>query len=137
MIDLKEIYEIRKTDEYQNASSLWDIIDDNNKWKLEAVIGSHLYSILVFVNKLMIPLIENNCDLAFDCSEHGFSYEIGCYFQNKKYLNLDNINSDIKKFSDLKNIYDKDSFPEEVKLLDKITDNLTKFISRCKTYELK
>lgn len=134
--ELKQIYEIRNTEEYRNANSLWNALNDSYRWKLEAVIGKRLYNVMVFVERVMIPLIENNCELAFDNSENGFSYQIGCYFQNKKYSYVNNVEGDIKKFTDLRKVYNSDKFPKEVSMIDEIIINLGKFVNRCKTYEL-
>jgi len=136
IFDLSEIYEIKHTDEYRNADSIWFALKDGDRFKLEPLVGKKIYSMLVFINRVMEPLLGNNCDLAYDCKEHGFSYYIGNYFQKREYSTVDNITYDIDTFKSLLNIYDKDKYPEEIQLIDKIIDNLSKFVERCKTYEL-
>lgn len=134
--ELKKIYEIRNTEEYRNANSLWNSMNDSDRWKLEAVIGKRLYNVMVFVQNVMIPFIEDNCEYAFSCDENGFSYEIGCYFQNKKYSYVHNVEGDIKKFTDLKKVYNSEKFPKEASMINGIILNLNRFVGRCKEYEL-
>ena len=133
---LTEIYEIRRTDLYSRADGIWCLLPIEDRYKLHPLVGNKVYYTLCFVRGVLMPLIEDNCDLAFDCPEHGFSYEIGCYFQNKKYSCVRNVNGDISMFKSLLSIYNIDKFPKEVELINKIISNLQKFVTRCKTYEL-
>lgn len=134
--NLRKIYELQKTKEYKDADSVWICLKEDDKYKLEKLVGKKIYATLVFVRRELMPKIEDNCDLAFDCKEDGFSYHIGCYFQNKEYSCVRNIKVDISRFYSLLKIYDKDKFPKEVELINKIIDNLQSFVERCKTYEL-
>ena len=113
-----------------------ELLPPNDRYKLEPIIGNKIYSIIVFSYNVLIPLIEDNCDLAFDCKEDGFSYEIGCYFQNKKYSYVSNVNADIETLKKLLKVYDIEKFPKEIELINKIIFNLQKFVTRCETYEL-
>ena len=83
--DLRKIQELRKTKEFKCADSVWICLKEDDKHKIQGLVGDKIYKILVFVRKEIMPKIEDNCDLAFDCNETGLSYEIGCYFQNKEY----------------------------------------------------
>ena len=134
--DLKRIYDETRTQAYRNADSVYQCMEEGSRYKLADVIGEKLYSIIVFVHKELTPKVSDNCDLAFDCKGNGFSYHIGCYFQNKEYDTTDNIHADIESFKSLLEIYNKDKFPEEVELVNNIIKNLQSFVERCQTYEL-
>jgi len=133
---LTEIYETRKTDAYRQADSVWCLLPIDDRYKLEPLVDKKVYGVLCFVRGVLMPLIEDNCDLAFDCGEKGFSYDIGCYFQNKKYSCVHNVEGDINRFQRLLKVYDIEKFPKEIELINKIISNLQKFVTRCETYEL-
>ena len=134
--NLTQIYETRRTDLYSRTDAVWCLLPIERRYMLGELVDKKVYNTLCFVRGVLMPLIEDNCDLAFDCPEHGISYEIGCYFQNKEYSCVRNVYGDINKFKSLLSIYNIDKFPKEVELINKIISNLQKFVTRCKTYEL-
>lgn len=136
MVDLAKVNKIMETDAYKNAYCIYNALRERDRFRLEPVIGGELYGTIVFDKNVLEPKIGSLCELAYACKERGYSYEIGCYFQNKIYSNLDNVRADICKFESLLKVYDKEAFPEEVKLVSQILQNLNSFEKMCETYEL-
>lgn len=128
-----KFYQIRATDSYRNAASVYFLLPDNHKYKIENLISKEVYAALMF-NKV-ISKIEDYCDKFFDCTEAGLSYELGCYFQKVEYQNVSKIERDITKFERLLKVYDSVKYPKEYKLLEELIADLNSFAVDWKIYE--
>lgn len=122
-----KFYEIRKTDEYKNADSVYTLLPINYKYRIESLISKEVYTALLFSHNVLSK-IECYCDKFFDCKEHGLSYELGCYFQKHKYQHAGFIESDINRFNSLLRVYNSEQFPEEYRLISELVNDLKSFL---------
>lgn len=127
-------YEIRKTDEYRNAASVYTLLPANYKYKIEPLVSKEIYTALIFGYNV-ISKIEDYCDKFYECKEHGLSYEIGLYFQKKEYTHNGLIKSDIEKFKALLKVYNSEKFPEEYRLINDLIDDLKLLLEKWLIYE--
>lgn len=129
-----KFYDIRKTDAYKDAEGVYSILPYDSKYRIERLVRKEIYIALVF-DYNVVRKIEDYCSKFFDCKEHGFSYELGCYFQKMEYQSRGFIESDIKRFSSLIAVYNSDRFPEEYKLLQELVKDLQWFLEKWDSYE--
>lgn len=122
-----KFYEIRKTDEFKNAESVYLLLPENYKYRIEPLIQKEIYAALIFRNNVLSK-IEDYCCKFFECKEHGLSYEIGCYFPKREYQYEGFIESDINKFNSLLKVYNSEQFPEEYKLISELVNDLESFL---------
>lgn len=132
-MDIK-FYSIKHTDEYRNAEEVWTLLSESYRYKLENLVSKEVYSALLFYYNALL-YIEVFCDKFFECKEKGLSYQLGCYFQKREYLCEGMIKSDINKFTALLTVYDKESYPEECRLVRELIEALRKFEEKWKSYE--
>lgn len=129
-----KFYDIRKTDKYIDARSVYDLLPVDYEYKLKPLIGEDIYHAILFDKNVLSP-IESYCEKFYDCHEKGMKYELGLYFQKRKYEHEGFITSDIRKFSSLLKVYNKETFPEEYNLIAELVKDLNKFLRNWKTYE--
>lgn len=129
-----KFYEIKKTDEFSNAESVYTLLPTNYKYMIERLIRKEIYSALIFKHNVLSK-IEYYCDKFFECKEHGFSYELGCYFQKREYQYEGFIESDISKFNSLLEVYNSEKYPEEYKLISELVNDLKSFLADWITFE--
>lgn len=129
-----KFYEIRKTDAYRDAAGVYTLLPENYKYRIENLVSKEVYAALLFGYNV-VRKIEDYCDKFFDCYEHGFSYELGCYFQKREYQSRGFIEADIKGFSSLVEVYDSEKYPEEYKLLQELVKDLQWFLRKWNDYE--
>lgn len=127
-------YEIRKTDAYRDAAEVYTLLPENHKYRIENLVSKEVYAALLFGYNV-VRKIEDYCDKFFDCQEHGFSYELGCYFQKREYQSSGFIEADIKRFNSLIEVYDSEKYPEECKLLQELVKDLQWFLRKWNDYE--
>lgn len=130
-----KFYTIKKTEEYKNAAAVYSLLPINHKYKIEYLVGKEIYAALLFQYNVLSN-IENYCDKFFDCDEHGFSYELGCYFQNREYQHEGFIQSDINKFSHLLKVYNAENFKKEYNLIIELVKDLKAFLNDWSKYEI-
>lgn len=129
-----KLYKIKGTLEYTNAQEVYYNLPESSKSKIENLVSKEIYSALVF-NRYVLDNVLKYCDEFFDCGEKGLSYELGCYFQTRKYEHDGMIDRDIQKFSALLKVYDTLSFPKECVLIQSLIDSLFKFKESWHNYE--
>lgn len=122
-----KFYEIRKTDEYKNADSVYTMLPINYKYRIEKLVSKEVYTALIFSHNVLSK-IEDYCDKFFDCKENGLSYEIGCYFQKREYQHDGFITRDINKYTALLKVYDSEKYPEEYRLISELVNDLKSFL---------
>lgn len=133
MSDIK-FYDIRKTDVYKDAEGVYILLPENYKYRIERLVSKEIYAALLF-GKNVVCKIEDYCDRFFESKEHGFNYELGCYFQKREYESRGFIESDIKRFSSLIEVYNSNKFPQEYKLLQELVKDLQWFLEKWDSYE--
>lgn len=129
-----KFYDIRRTDAYIDAFGVYSLLPENYKYRIENLISKEVYAAILF-SKYVLRSVDDYCCKFFECKEHGFSYEIGCYLQKREYVYKGMISSDINKFSSLLSIYDKDRYPEESRLVEEFVHNLESFLKKWEDFE--
>lgn len=128
-----KFYEIRKTDAFRDAQGVYLLLPENYRYRIESLVSKEIHAALLF-NKI-IRKIEDYCCKFFECAEHGFSYELGCYFQKREYKHEGFIKSDIDKFKALMLIYNQDKFPKEYKLIQELINDLEQLFEDWSDFE--
>lgn len=137
------INEIRNTEDYKNFKEIIDNLDDLifksdgnrvllNTRKLILDFSDENY-MKVFLYEKELRKIEDYCDKFFECSQNGFSYELGCKYQKIKFDSIDNIRSEIRWLEKLISIYDE-FYKEEIKIILDLIDDLNKFKKYCESF---
>lgn len=93
-----KFYDIRRTDAFTDAFGVYSLLPETYKYRIKNLISKEVYAAILF-SKYALRSIDDYCCKFFECKEHGFSYEIGCYLQNREYVHKYMISSDISKFS--------------------------------------
>lgn len=127
-------YDISKTDIFKDASSIFSMLPNEHKFLVERIVSKKIYAAIIFNHKVL-SVIDSYCCKFFDCTDKGLSYELGCYFQNRKYESDGFIESDIRKFESLLKIYNASSYPNEFNLIRNLVQDLRIFLERWRIYE--
>lgn len=122
-----KFYEIKKTDEFIDADGVYILLPENYKYRIEPLIRKEIYAALIFKHNVLSK-IEDYCCKFFESKEHGLSYELGCYFQKRKYQHEGFIESDINRFNSLLKVYNSEQFPEEYRLISELVNDLKSFL---------
>ena len=129
-----KFYKIRKTTSFSYAEDVYMSLSEHDKYKIENLVSKEIYSALLFKFDV-VSKIEDYCDKFFDCGEKGLSYELGCYFQKREYEHEGFIESDIRRFSSLLKVYNKQKYPKEYELICNLIASLAIFKERWLSYE--
>lgn len=129
-----KFYDIRSTDTYKDAFGVYSLLPDGYKYRIENLISKEVYAAILF-NQSAVRKIDDYCCKFFECKEKGLSYELGCYFQNKKYESGQHILNDIDRFKSLLSIYDRKKYPEESKLVEELISDLEEFKEKWVSFE--
>ncbi len=129
-----KLYDIRKTDAYQNAEGVYTLLPENYKYRIEGLVNKEIYAALLFSHNV-VRKIEDYCCKFFECNEQGLSYELGGYFQKRKYESRGFIESDIERFSSLVKVYNSLHYPKEFDLLQELLKDLQWFLEKWDSYE--
>lgn len=129
-----KFYDIRRTDAYSDAFGVYSLLPENYKYRIENLISKEVYAAILFYN-CTFRSVDDYCCKFFECKEHGFSYEIGCYLQKREYVYKGMISSDINKFSSLLSVYDKNRYPEESRLVEEFMHNLESILKKWEDFE--
>lgn len=129
-----KLYDIKSTNAYQDAESVYVLIPNDRKFQIEKLISREVYAALLF-NYSVVRKIEDYCCNFFEVGEHGFSYQLGCYFQSREYKSDGFIESDIDRFNSLIRVYNSEEYPKEYKLLQELVKDLRWFLERWRAFE--
>lgn len=129
-----KLYDIRNTNAYQNAECVYVLLPENYRYRIKGLVNKEIYAALLFSHNV-VRKIEDYCCKFFECNEQGLSYELGCYFQKRKYESRGFIEADIKRFNSLIEVYDSEKYPEECKLLQELVKDLQWFLRKWNDYE--
>lgn len=129
-----KLYDIKSTNAYQDAESVYVLIPDDRKFQIEKLICREVYVALLF-NYNVVRKIEDYYCKFFEVGEHGFSYQLGCYFQSREYKSDGFIESDIDRFNSLIRVYNSEKYPKEYKLLQELVKDLQWFLAMWRNFE--
>ena len=121
-----KIYKIKSTIEYATAAEVYCNLPEKDKSRIQYLVSKEVYNALWF-DRYVLSGILKYCDEFFDCKEKGLSYELGCYFQTRKYEHDGMIDRDIQKFTALLKVYDTLSYRKECILIQSLISSLLAF----------